>query len=1280
MNLKNNNYTMLFNALNAVRKSITNRFSASNINHHSYDHDSNNQHINDNDNDELDTDTNNNSETGIDNAINLTDNTLISQSTVSSNSSNDDSQNVIIDLYSQSSMSQNAQYNTSNDNSTLSQPLSQQRTNQQNNNGDMHTDSNHVNDNYDNDTITDSELLQLDQLTNQQSTIPITHDKIIPISYVNNNIFNNHNNTQYKIKAVVIQEHKPIHDNSVTIDIDAFDTQRSNNNDSTIIQRNYAIRDIVHTNQEPHTIELQLFNDYAKYIKLNINDYITIQDCMVIESTINDTTTNNNIRQHDYTLQLNNQDISCNSTVITIQTQRDRLLDKTGRIITNNNLYNIAINIEQNSNNENTAVNNIERTNKRGRKRKLTSNQYNYIPLGELQPNQCVDVYGIVTRYSDIRQSAGSDYFRSINICDSTWSTSIYQHNSEYDGLTVNIFSNDEYKIPAIKHKYDIIRIHRLDIKLYNGNKLQGVYNKFRSSHVVISSQLNDSYVPYHTSSDNVTDIDNDIVQYLRQYIHTHYLSKNNNNRKHIISYNNNNINNTTSSTTSTDITHSNDYARRINELHTTEYIDLYGKVYYIDTTKCNLYIWDGTDISSNLSLRYPALRNNDITPDEARITSTNGTIISVDYCHVIDKTSLLRIARAGDFLHLRNIYCYVDVNNTLSLRLTDKSKVIPLLQTSNHVCRIVQEYAVRLEQEKQKSTSQPQQPQQVGNLQSKQQNNINKQDNVLTSTTTSTNKTSSTYTITSNNNTTNSTSIYILKHINEINNSGFFDLCCKLLYCDNTTLLVWDGSDAANNVQHASYKRLEYLQQIPAYGTVLLLTCRMDDAGIYQRYVNQWVCLRNISVNVSHEDNTKLYLLYTRKSKLISLDNNNEYVQPQLQYIKQRDTQQHTSSTSNTVQQQSTTSHHNNKKLRLISQLHHNEFIDLVVKLLDHDIDNNVLYVWDGSESDVQLSYRTLRNNIIHNNVKTPQYGTILPIKYHTSHTQLFTTLITRQWYHLKNLCCEIDHNNKLLIKYTTNSENKLINETSTLVQQRLSNYNQYVQSKQQIQYDTDNHNSHNTNTVSSSISLLLSESITSHPHTDQSITPIKSMCSYTLGQSVCKYRCHVRIVGYSPQIIEQCVRVRCMSCDDNTTYQCSTTGNDTCSTCGYNEHIVYEWSFKLLCADTSGCVPVILTSDNATMLLNINPDNLYINNSVKQRFTQQLDRLNDSNNWLDCCIFSYTSQDRVIRTLDNISSQLSQLDEAEAMQAFVNTGKPSNKQIPLRNYQMFHTKLKEM
>lgn len=924
----------------------------------------------------------------------------------------------------------------------------------------------------DDDELNDEHLAQI-----HIPTIPIINN-CIPISCIESSFAT----SNYNIRGRVLRQYNVCDDNP---------------------SLKYELIDVQHPSNGIHTIQLHLYNKYAiePYL-ININDYVTINQCCVQPAAHGSDT-----MEHQYILVLDNELDECSNTELRIQTQRQRLLNQDGTLLSASDI----VQYESIPSDENVSVGsrNQSRTNKPAKGVKRKSSGMTYTPLGELKPHTQDNVYGIITRYSESKKSQGYDYHISLNIRDHTWNTSRY-YNTEFDGLTINIFRSDQNSIPAIQRNYDIIRLHRLDITLYKQTKLQGISHKARSSHILISGRMGDSYAPYHSSSAGVpTDVDNEIIDTLRKYIATN------------IAYQHTRI-------ADVSMNAHNPYARTIDELNKPQFCDLYVKVLFIKSDNRIMYVWDGTD--APLPLQYSTLLNRHETPDGLRIVPEYGTIVPVSYKTAASTDSLIH-AVPGQWTHLVNVNVLLSDAGALYINYFKKSKCAPAPTTTLEVIDRLNKYTVKSE---------------AARLLDAQSHNQN---------------------INYNNN-------YIVRH--------------------HSTPTV-PAESIAPQAHQPILNNLKYFSELTPTA----------------------------------------------------------------------------------------------------------EQVDLVVKVYNVDSYKRCIFIWDGTDIQCELQYKTMSNDeMCSSGLRTPPYGTILSFTHSDPHAMSLNAAKPNNWILLRNINVKLNRDsNKVFIVYDGNSKCERLETSSKHVESRINNYGERVrlarlaeqQSKPQstVMSSTDmalqainaiaTNQSINQNTIQplsqyrsinaqTELNELLNESITTHSHMSQQITPIKSIKQSRAIHVANKYRVHARVLGITPKSTAEQVILYCRQCCVTT--ECSSEGNDICHSCEYNTDIEYQYSFKLILADSSDVLIVIVTGESARNLIQIEPCNLYLNENIRNTVQRQLNHLCDSVNWLDCCIFSYSAVDSLIKADGDDISDSQSIEEAMVS---LRRDKETRK-----NYQMFDTMLK--
>lgn len=666
------------------------------------------------------------------------------------------------------------------------------------------------------------EEMHLTTTSSQYHTAPVCAD-YIPIDSINQSF----PSIGATIHGCVVRQYGSVSE--------ACGEQYDENTQANTVELRYEILDRAHPSYGIHTIELHCRNLYTALPPLlHVQDYITVSGCSV-QSAVQC----NDMLEHKYILVLDAQLADCTSTVLSVQTQRQRLLNRPPTVYTAQDITQRSeTQSAQHTNNThvqslcNDTV--VAGSRVRGVKRKQCgSSAVSYTPLAELRVNTQDNVYGIITRYSDGKRSQGTDWHLSLNITDHTWHSSPY-YTSESDGLTINLFRADALQLPRVQRRYDIIRLHRIDIKLYQSHKLQGISHKHRSSHVLIDGRLNAPYEPYHTSSEQSTEVDREVVDALRTYIHTQYIQKKISN---------------TSDVPAALIDVQNSYARLLSELQRAEFCDLYVKLVYVDAERRLLYVWDGT--VAPLPLKYNTLSNGESTPDGVRMLPEYGTIVPVSCSTVSSKE--IQAAVPGQWCHLKNINVQISDTGALYINFFKYSKCASLADSSSIVQGRLQQYKQRSEHAHTAAT---------------------KHNKHSTATTDAAPLHSESL-------------LRNLKYVSSLHGAETVDLIIKVFGTDpaRRLLYIWDSTDVQCRLQ---YNTMENNKGTPAYGTILSVT--HSDSVAYMlanAQLHHWVLLTNIKV-VSN-DQHKVFLRFDRHSTCTALDAESPHVLERINNYQQR-------------------------------------------------------------------------------------------------------------------------------------------------------------------------------------------------------------------------------------------------------------------------------------------------------------------------------------------------------------------------------------------------------
>lgn len=79
-----------------------------------------------------------------------------------------------------------------------------------------------------------------------------------------------------------------------------------------------------------------------------------------------------------------------------------------------------------------------------------------------------VNVYAIVTEWTMPRTTKGTDYHVILKVLDPSVASLVTELNEPYTDVSISFFASKEL-VPKPRKAGDIIRIHRLDVKDYNG-------------------------------------------------------------------------------------------------------------------------------------------------------------------------------------------------------------------------------------------------------------------------------------------------------------------------------------------------------------------------------------------------------------------------------------------------------------------------------------------------------------------------------------------------------------------------------------------------------------------------------------------------------------------------------------------------------------------------------------------------------------------------------------------------------------------------------------------
>jgi hypothetical protein len=88
--------------------------------------------------------------------------------------------------------------------------------------------------------------------------------------------------------------------------------------------------------------------------------------------------------------------------------------------------------------------------------------EYTYYKLSDLKPTNKAHVFGVVKNFSEPKMSKGTDYYSSFRLVDESLSS--------HSDVQCTLFHNTEELLPHIRAVGDIVRLHRVVVKTFNGN------------------------------------------------------------------------------------------------------------------------------------------------------------------------------------------------------------------------------------------------------------------------------------------------------------------------------------------------------------------------------------------------------------------------------------------------------------------------------------------------------------------------------------------------------------------------------------------------------------------------------------------------------------------------------------------------------------------------------------------------------------------------------------------------------------------------------------------
>ncbi|KAH9617352.1 hypothetical protein KSS87_006859 [Heliosperma pusillum] len=104
--------------------------------------------------------------------------------------------------------------------------------------------------------------------------------------------------------------------------------------------------------------------------------------------------------------------------------------------------------------------------------------------------SQKINIIGVIVEYGTPSRSRGTDWFLSLRIVDETY------HDS---GLVVNIFAENQEKLPQINSSGDIIQVSHVTMKSHNA-ETYCLFNKRFSSFALYEGKYGESCRPYQVS------------------------------------------------------------------------------------------------------------------------------------------------------------------------------------------------------------------------------------------------------------------------------------------------------------------------------------------------------------------------------------------------------------------------------------------------------------------------------------------------------------------------------------------------------------------------------------------------------------------------------------------------------------------------------------------------------------------------------------------------------------------------------------------------------------
>lgn len=272
--------------------------------------------------------------------------------------------------------------------------------------------------------------------------------------------------------------------------------------------------------------------------------------------------------------------------------------------------------------------------------------QYEYVRLQDAAVcvGQRVNFYGVVSEYEQPKRTRGSDIICTMTVEDMSLNS---------PGLRVLVFSSTIESLPQVKSIGDVIRFHRVTIKVHNGVAQALVRMKHGASFLIFDGVDGVGHTPYQVSSTNYTlqDYDRQILDLIRSWTRSQPAN--------IVL---------------------NDYLVPISGIKEGSYFDLCCKILVVDhresTHTIILYVWDGTDappsylaVPSDTQGReshhqgIPAEMNPEgLSPLTREIVSSFppvGTALPVVPDIPMEELPL-QLPKPGDWIKFRNLTCRV--------------------------------------------------------------------------------------------------------------------------------------------------------------------------------------------------------------------------------------------------------------------------------------------------------------------------------------------------------------------------------------------------------------------------------------------------------------------------------------------------------------------------------------------------------------------------------------------------------------------------------------------